>query len=311
MRGPHNEVVSLKKQGIDKLIQMYREGFGRKKHDDKAKPDGTKENIYVDSTFKTYVSAWLDFIRTMQTVQYTCNGHRPRNFDEAVTFVPQFIEILKHRPGKMGAESMSPNTIWTKFSGVAKVLGLTASDYDLPPRHSTEVRRSRTKTVGDAHFSEKNNRSLITFCRTTGLRNAKELQRIRGTDLHEPKDERPHILVKGKGGRVRKVHLYGSDEDVALVIDMMHAAEEDKVWPHVPSHADVHGFRADYAVRVYQAHARDVSTLRGHDRYCCRGAKKGIVYDREALKIVSEELGHSRESVVAMHYMHPLDRAET
>ena len=310
MRGTHEQVISIKKQGIDVLIRAFRNGIGRKKHEDKATENGTKDKVYMDTTFKTYKAAWLDFVRTMQAVQFTVSGHRPRTLEEAKEFVPEFIEILKRRPGKMGAPTMSPYSIWTKFSGVAKVLGLTASDYELPPRHSAEVRRSRTETVGDKHFSEENNRDLILFCRTVGLRNAKELTKIRGTDLYTPEGERPYILVKGKGGRVRMAHLYGSDEEIRRVIEMMHEAAENKVWPHVPSHADVHAFRADYAVRVYCSYARDVSTLSGHDRYCCRGAKKGIVYDREALQMTSEELGHSRESVMAMHYMHGLDQGK-
>ena len=311
MRGKSSEDPSLLKRGLDKLKAQFRAGFGRSKHNDKQSEAGIKDRIYSNTTFKTYAAAWCDFCQTMREVGYTCNGHRPRKLEEAVTFVPIYLEILKNRPGLMGAEKMSAYSIWTKFSGVAKVLELCASDYDLPPRHSTEIRRSRLATKSDSHFSEVRNSTLVTFCRTTGLRHNKELHKIRGSDLHEPEGDRPYILVKGKGGRIREAHLYGTDEEIALVVELMHAAGPDKVWPKTSQNADVHSYRADYAVRVYRTYVRDLSLLSYHQLYFCRGEKKGTAYDRRALRIASRELGHSRVSVVALYYLHGLTKEET
>lgn len=39
------------------------------------------------------------------------------------------------------------------------------------------------------------------------------------------------------------------------------------------------------------------------DRYYCKKDKKGIWYDKEAMKITSRALGHNRISVIAGHYL--------
>ena len=39
------------------------------------------------------------------------------------------------------------------------------------------------------------------------------------------------------------------------------------------------------------------------DAYVCRGELKGTIYDRKAMAIVSDALGHNRISVIAGHYL--------
>ena len=65
---------------------------------------------------------------------------------------------------------------------------------------------------------------------------------------------------------------------------------------------DEHGYRREYCNRVYQAAKRPVKALKDSDRYYCRGDMNGTVYDRRALLIASEALGHSRISVIPVNY---------
>lgn len=306
MRGTHDQVKSIKQQGLEILFKKFKFGKGTSKYKDN-KSDVCKKKIYSYQSLTTYTAGWVDFCRTMKASHYKVNGHSPRTLEEAVGFVPEYLKILENRPGYSGNEHVSVSTVKTRFYALAKVFSIKAKDYDLPKYSRDEIYRSRRPVVGDAHFSEKNNAALITFSRTVGLRNFKELQRIRGTDLLLREDGRWAIHVTGKGGLERDAGLYGSQEDIALVVKMMTDAGDELVWPHVHSNADIHSYRADYAIRVYLTYARDVGGLTKKERYDCRGSKKGIRYDRSALMKASLELGHKRVGVVANNYLYKLD----
>ena len=79
-------------------------------------------------------------------------------------------------------------------------------------------------------------------------------------------------------------------------------------WSKVPTRADINSHRADYCKTIYQLHARPISEIPKADRYYCRGDRKGIVYDKRAMRIASNTLGHNRISVIAGHYLY--DKAE-
>lgn len=305
---------SLIQQGWDQLEEMYARGKGTSKHLDKQRNGGKPdpEKIYTDSTKHDYDRKWKYFIEDMKAYGYTVNGHKPRTLEEAVGYMPIYLERLKERSGAMYARpgekmAMSASTIRSYFAAPAKVLGLKMEDYDLPSRHTHDYTRSRYQTIRDRNFSTTKNSDLIEFCRATGLRNFKELQPLTGDQL-VVKEDGAYIKVVGKGGRERLAPIIGSPETVQRVIDRMTAAGSGKVWARVPSAADIHGYRADYAARLYKMYARPPQELPLKERYCRRGADKGIWYDRKALERVSEALGHSRVDVVAQSYMHRLPR---
>lgn len=75
------------------------------------------------------------------------------------------------------------------------------------------------------------------------------------------------------------------------------------LWCKIHDAADIHSYRADYATAIYLTNARPLDQIPKCDRYYCRKDKKGIWYDKEAMKITSKALGHSRISVIAEHYL--------
>ena len=92
--------------------------------------------------------------------------------------------------------------------------------------------------------------------------------------------------------------------DVANVVALMTAAGENgKVFAHVPSHADIHGYRRDYARDYYNSLARPLDAVPRAERYYCRAEMAGVVFDRAALRIVAQSLGHNRVCVVAENYL--------
>lgn len=292
---------TIRHQGYNILKEEFAAGKGESKHRDK-KAGETKNKIYSDETLKTYMRAWSNFCDFLEG-----EGIKAKTLDETVEFVPVYIENLKSRKGKWG-HTTSSWTIRTRFSGVAKVLGISATTYELPSRKRENIRRSRIPSKGDGHFSEKNNSELIAFCKTTGLRNFKELKNLRGTDLIKNDDGSFSVYVqKGKGGKERVSELVGTAEEIKSCVERMEAAGDYLVWTRVPSNMDVHSCRAAYATRVYKKYARPIDQIENNkEKYFCRGDMKGGVLDRSAMRKASKALGHNRVNVIAENYLYSM-----
>ena len=285
-------------QGLNVLAQDIQRGYHASKHYDKQIEGGMDGKIYANKTLHDYQASWRDFCGDLASQGIKC-----KTLEDAVQYVPGYLERLSERPGRFGG-TMSAWTIRARFAAVGKVLGLTASDYDLPTRHRADIQRSRGERAGDKHFSKTNNAALIDFCCGTGLRNQKELQNVRGTDLIQKPDGSYAIHVpEGKGGKERYADVIGSPERIASIVSRMEAAGENKVWPKVHSNADIHGYRAQYAKDLYAAIARPIDQIPRSERYYCRADRAGVVYDRVAMAYVSKQMGHSRISVIAEHYL--------
>ena len=290
---------TIRQQGADRLREMFARGKGSKKHIDKhqngGKPDS--EKVYVDSTLKTYLQGWHRFCDYIKS-----NGVSTREMAAVVPFVQPFIDNLV-------AEGYSAYTIHTWVSGVAKVLGLPIADLKLPKRRRVDIKRSRLPVRSDAHFSPANHQDLVDFCRSVGPRNHKELAYIRGSDLATLEDGSFAVDIhKGKGGKQRLAPIYGPPERVERVVDMMQAAGDELLFPEIPYAADIHSYRAEYACTIYRTHARPLDQIPREEQYICRKDLAGTVYDKKAMKIASEALGHSRLDVIAQSYLWALDQ---
>ena len=98
---------------------------------------------------------------------------------------------------------------------------------------------------------------MITFCQCTGLRRA-ELSQIRGTDLIVHEGKLCLDIKRGtKGGRLRISPVVGSEEEITLVKKLCADAGDQKIFPNPSSNADIHSFRAEYAMRVYNLNKRE------------------------------------------------------
>lgn len=292
----HKNKIPLPQQVYDTLRAKC--AFGEKKH--AAKAAGTaKDHIYSHNTLRTYTKHCVQFVRWVQAQerQHARIGHMPRTIEDCRPYAAKWIQ------SRIDA-GYSPYTIKLQASALCKLYGQSAADLGLPStptRHRADISRSRGTAVRDTDFSEKRNREIISFCKCTGLRR-RELATIKGTDLCWGANGTAYIHVTyGKGGRERDAIILDNDQ---AVIDRLQAAGDDLVWPKIPSHMDVHGYRADYATALYHRVARDIDTIPPAEQYRCRGDRAGIVYDRVAMLYVSRALGHNRISVIAGHYLH-------
>ena len=281
---------SLTRQVQEALTEKC--AFGESRH--AGKKDGTSsDKIYSYDTLKTYLKAAIRF------TNYCKEKHGCKYLEECKPHVAEYLSSLRG----------SASTVKMESSALSKLFGVQITSRDdrtnggryrnpwnieLPVRNRDDFTRTRGQKERDKGFSEKNNSELIMFCCCVGPRHYKELTQIRGTDLRET-DNSWKVSIKGKGGRPRLAPIVGSKEEVSRVVEMMRNAGDKKVWPKVNTHADIHSYRSEYAMRIYRQYARTAEELKGQRwfnpaRRCTenaayifrKGALRGTVIDKSA-----------------------------
>lgn len=276
----------------------------------------TKDKIYSFSTYRDYIKQ-ASYFGKWAKAEHNC-----KLIDNARPYVNEYLQ-------KCIDDKLSACTIKLRASAIAKLYRCSTRDFiQTPARHRADIRRSRGEAVRDKKFlRSKDSEELIHFCRATGLRR-NELRHLRKEQLVYVEDLQSYcirIQADAKGGRLRYIPV--SDKQVLQRFRDTPAG--GKVWASVHSCADIHSYRADYATAIYKKYARSKDELLANRKekiaelkarglkgteltkelnrqdscYFCRRDLKHIVYDKEAMKIVSDALGHTRISVIAGHYL--------
>lgn len=267
--------------------------IGESKH--QAKKEGTAAaSIFSWGTFQTYTRQACRFVR------WAKEAHGCKTLEAARPFVVEYLTAQKEK-------GLSPATIHTTASALGKVYGCPATSFgfSLPIRHRAEITRSRHPAERDKGFSSARNPLVVALGECVGTRRA-EMAALTGDKLIDHGNGSYSIILdRGtKGGRRRVSPVVGPSDQVSLVVRAMQEAGAGKVVPSVPSHADIHAMRRTYAQRVYTANARPLDVCRRENAvYWCRKDRRGAWYDKAAMRIASEALGHSRISVIAAHYL--------
>lgn len=336
----------LDQQVTDRLEKMLRAGEGTSKKD--AIADGSvAEKIFSYSTYQSYKKHCLYFTK------YVKETHpEVRNLRKAKKYVNEWLQ-KRVDEGGINGEPLSAWTISLERQALCKLYGIRPDSkkfFHAPKRRRADIKRSRTDAVRDKNFSVTNNDELIKFCQGTGLRRS-ELQNLKGGDLismrqiesriwtlesqerRTPEENLKLAMLKdaanfkdieyfihvrcGKGGRARLAPIIGPYRD-QIVGRMLSRDEDQKVWQHVSSNADIHGYRAEYATAIYRMYARPldeipydryapgIGQMYQSDVYCCRKDEKGRRLDRRAMKMASKALGHNRVEIVASNYLRGL-----
>lgn len=311
----HKSKKSLPQQVFEALEAQC--GYGRSKHADK-KRGISSQYIYSVSTMKTYKAHCLYFIQWCKRSSQIRHdlGHTPRTLAECRAYAEVW---LKERE-----TTVSASTVQMERSALAKLYGETMA-VSLGQVRRADIKRSRGEAIRDKHFSEAKNHAMVTFCKCAGPRR-RELSMLDASSL-EWHEGAPYIhYVRGtKGGRPRLSPIVGSSEEVKVAISYVETLTGHQT---VHTGADIHSYRAQYAARVYvQEATKDLNALKGQTLdytsmtgkwsrygkrihkpalYICRGDQKGKMYDRRAMLVVSRALGHSREDVIASHYLYTL-----
>ena len=320
---------SLREQAHRKLTSMLHIGESKAE----AKKNGSiQDKIFSWNTFKTYWKHTKYFISYLDKNHPGC-----KTLKKARKYVPEWLKEREE-------QGLSAWTIQTEAKALNKLFQIDPSDkdyYDPPKRRRADIKRSRLPATRDKHFSEANNYEFVCFCKGTGPRRC-EARKIKGKDLYSREriikelDDEPFLTSRadalrdallfeneyflhlvGKGGRERFSPVLEKYAD--LIITRMKATlPESKVWLCVPSNADIHSYRSEYATSIYKKYARNIEDIprgvinpesgRIHDSelYKCRKEDKGKMMDKKAMLMASKALGHNRIEIVANNYIRGL-----
>lgn len=306
----HKNRKSLHQQVHDSLQSKSR--FGHSKHDDKI-AGVAQQHIYSISTMQAYTkwcNRFVNFCKSSDAVKAAL-GHTPKQLTEVKQFAQLYIDDLR----QCGA---SPYTQKLVASSLRKLYG-EAMPLVTDEKALDRVTRSRGVAVRDKHFSEEKHADMVTACRCIGFRRA-ELEAAKAEDVVE-REGHFFVRITGKGGRYREAPVIGSKEQVETAVAYVRSLTGHN---RVSTACDVHSYRAEYATAIYESEKQPIESLKGlkidytaltgkwakdgsriykSAIYACRGARKGQVYDRRALIIASQALGHNRESVTGEHYI--------
>lgn len=197
------------------------------------------------------------------------------------------------------AAGKSAYTLKTERSALRMFFGdrALAGDVTLPERKITDIKRSRGPAARDKHFQPANWQPLIQFEQSVGLRRD-ELGRICVEDVQEYRGQLMAHVRNGKGGRPRYAPVLPGHEAAVLAV-VQGRDPEERIFDRLPSAADIHSYRRDYAQALYFYHAPGWPTLPPAKQRRLKPSD----YNREAAMKVSEALGHSRLDVVLRDYL--------
>ena len=283
---------SYRKTARERLQAMVNAGMGSKRSEDKSEAD-TKNKIYSKATFKTYKQQFKHFADWLEKAH-----PEAETLEDARAFVDDYLRHLIEL-------ERSAYSISTAKAAIAKIMGVEATQFiATPPRLRADIKRSRGEAVRDKHISDKKEEELARFTSATGLRR-KEMTMIRAEDLFFENGQAYLNITRGtKGGKSRVAKIVGKTEEETKDIVKWIQSKQGRLFNKLSSNYDNPYYRATYANRLYNQLKRDIEDIPTQERYVMRKERAGEVYDKQAMLMVSNALGHNRISVIAQSYLY-------
>lgn len=245
--------------------------------------------IHSFATRKTYQATVLRLVTECRR-----RGLPLRTLDEldaqAETLVARYLSA-RVAEGKSAWTLKMERSAFRLFFGRADL----AADVSLPARRRTDITRSRRPAARDQDFTPERWSNLLTFLDATGLRRS-EAQHIHVRDVCRDAQGALQVYVIGKGGKRRLVPVLPTHTE-AIERLLGGRRPEERLFPHIPSHLDVHAHRRGFAQATYLEASGD-QPLPPRD---ARLAPRTI--DADAARHTSQALGHNRLDVTTTHYL--------
>lgn len=286
------KVPSYNKVGQERLMEMFRAGFGKSRSLDKLRGE-TKNRIYSKQSYLTYKNQFRYFSNWVKE-----KHPEAHSIEEARILIDEYLKHLM-------VLDRSAYSISTAKAALVKVFQTDATQVVATPiRRRADVKRSRFSVDRDKHISDELERRLSQFTSATGLRR-KEMLQIEAEDLFF-NNGKPYLNVnKGtKNGKTRIAEIHGvSEAETKMLIEFIQS-KKGRLFPKLSPHYDNHYYRSVYAKRVYDRYARKEKDIPKKERYVMRKDRAGEVLDKLAMEITSRMLGHSRINVIAQSYLY-------
>lgn len=267
---------SLNYQINEKMKSMFSPGESRYK----GKETGEAKNkIYSYNTFETYKKS---------VSQFTSWGKERfswRNIEDIKK--EHAIQFLKEKGG-------SAWSLQTHKSAFNKVFGfdIKRQEANIPLRQKKNITRSREIKKMDSKVKLDKYSNQILIAQSFGIRR-ESMKKITFNDFKRDSEGVLRLTVKEKGGRIRESRVLPSRENEVLSFLKTVENKEGALFDKYSKDIDNHAFRGDYATNLYT----ELLAEKGYSEGDYRG------FDREIIKEVSGNLGHSRLDVVVNHYL--------
>lgn len=290
---------SLVKEIVERLDSLMAIGESRGKAKDEARAAG--EQTWAFSTGKIH-SFKTRQVYQEHTLRFGTWARDTYGIKQFAALEARADELASDYLRKNLEEQKSACTVQTIRAALRMLFGnrQLARSVELPKRRRKQITRSRGPKQHDRQFQPNNWLDLLHFLDATGLRRD-EVKMLKIGDIREQDPAhggQTTVLVRnGKGGKERTVLV--DPEQVQDVLKLKAGRSDDeRVFPRIPSHLDVHGHRRDFAQNRYLRNAPD------HDLPPTEKERLSPnEYDRRAAQKVTEALGHHRRSVVLGHYI--------
>ena len=314
---------------MQKLFSIYRPGKSKRERKHELK-SGKSDLIHGRSTFYQYkdvVARFADFA----VEKYP--DIRKIKYAFKIGLGYEFIQLQIDK-------GLSPATIKTYAAALAKLFSVTVKDVhdNLPTVRASDATRNRYYTMEqfkkDANSPYGNTAVISNFCFATGLRK-NELLHLYNNCLKTDSDGNLRLYLnkntcystnpktgnrtcETKNGRPRYIIIH-KDNEAMIKLLINNTPDGQKVCEKVSTKLRIHGIRAFFASNEYYRDAADIDSIRSEKApsQCDKNKPVSRVYktrdgtgrefDRLALRKVSKQLGHNRESVVVNNYLWALN----
>ena len=260
------KVPSYNKVGQERLMEMFRAGFGKSRSLDKLRGE-TKNRIYSKQSYLTYKNQFRYFSNWVKE-----KHPEAHSIEEARILIDEYLKHLMDL-------DRSAYSISTAKAALVKVFQTDATQVVATPiRRRADVKRSRFSVDRDKHISDELERRLSQFTSATGLRR-KEMLQIEAEDLFF-NNGKPYLNVnKGtKNGKTRIAEIHGvSEAETKMLIEFIQS-KKGRLFPKLSPHYDNHYYRSVYAKRVYDRYARKEKDIPKKERYVMRKDRAGEVF---------------------------------
>ena len=318
--------LSIRQEVERALKDQGRIAYGRSKHQDKLRDRADmlragdsadkmasrqKFYFYNRGTYDVYVRKAVAVCKYANSIA----GHR-LSFHEVEKYLEKYLDMRKEAALR---GEITPRTLAKERSQLSKVWQVNLDHYKILPCHA-ESDKGRGK---DRHWNPANHQEAISFYKMVGARKAE----YRDLSLREANAYRDQVYkltgmtpeadlhgrisnlmpIFGKDGLIRSVIIIKAKHGKTNISTVLpqHRRELTEIFKtgkyrdyfNPSDHFNVHQTRREKSQEMYRHYARDITSLPASELYICRGRYRGRIYDRQAVAIVAESLGHSRRDL--------------
>ncbi len=259
----------------------HQQGRGHSKRADR-QAGVSEARIYADTTARNYVEICKRFGRWVRQV----HPEAWKDIEAARGLVPEYLATIRNP----GSRATVANGLAKGFNaGTGKAWGVKNDK-----RHLSQITRGRQLT-SRAEAWRRNHPVEAEACRCSGLRCLREALDLRGGDVVEREDGSVVLRVTGKGGLKREALVWSEPGNTVgrdwFLMRAKLVGDSGKVFGSVPDlrNANLHAFRAEYAVRMYQYFLRSGAAT-GELYRPLDGSE--VVLDKGALAAMNTVIGH-------------------